>query len=91
MERRKFLKTTGAGLAAGAAAAPGLATAQGKEQTFRWKLQSANPAGTPHMDLLNRFASNVDRMSGGRLKIEVLPVDAVVAYNETHDSVAAGI
>ena len=30
---------------------------------FRWKLQSANPAGTPHMTLLNSFATNVDKMS----------------------------
>ena len=56
MERRKFL--AGAGLAAGAAAAPAVALAQGTQH--RWKLQSANPAGTPHMTLLNKFSSNVD-------------------------------
>ena len=43
------------------------------EAQFKWKLQSANPAGNPHMDLLARLVSNVDKMSGGRLKIEVLP------------------
>lgn len=91
MERRKFLKTTGASLAAGAAAAPGIAQAQAPAQTFRWKLQSANPAGTPHMELLNRFASNVDRMSGGRLKIEVLTSGAIVNPNEILDAVNKGV
>ena len=46
MERRGFLKSAGTGLAAGAAIAPVAAIAQDKK--FRWKLQSANPAGTPH-------------------------------------------
>lgn len=90
MERRKFLKSTGAGLAAGAAAAPGIAQAQAA-QTFRWKLQSANPAGTPHMTLLNKFATNVDKMSGGRLKIEVLTSGAIVNPNEILDAVNKGV
>jgi TRAP-type mannitol/chloroaromatic compound transport system substrate-binding protein len=87
MERRRFLAS--AGLAAGAAAAPSIAQAQG--QQFRWKLQSANPSGTPHMTLLNRFASNVDRMSGGRLKIEVLTSGAIVKPNEILDAVNKGV
>ncbi|MGH6643853.1 MAG: C4-dicarboxylate ABC transporter substrate-binding protein, partial [Bradyrhizobium sp.] len=90
MERRKFLKSTGAGLAAGAAAAPTIARAQAA-QTFRWKLQSANPAGTPHMVLLNKFASNVDKMSAGRLKIEVLTSGAIVNPNEILDAVNKGV
>lgn len=55
MQRRKFLKSAAAGVAAGAAVAPSIVHAQAK--TFRWKLQSANPAGTPHMTLLNKFRS----------------------------------
>jgi TRAP-type mannitol/chloroaromatic compound transport system substrate-binding protein len=89
MQRRKFLKSAGAGIAAGAALAPSMASAQSK--TFRWKLQSANPAGTPHMTLLNRFASNVDRMSAGRLKIEVLTSGAIVKPNEILDAVDKGV
>jgi TRAP-type mannitol/chloroaromatic compound transport system substrate-binding protein len=58
---------------------------------FRWKLQSANPAGTPHMELLNRLAGNIDRMSGGRLKIEILPSGAIVAPFEILDGVNKGI
>ena len=89
MERRKFLKSAGAGLAAGAAVAAPLAQAQGT--SHRWKLQSANPAGTPHMELLNKFAANVDKMSNGRLKIEVLTSGAIVNPNESLDAVNKGV
>jgi TRAP-type mannitol/chloroaromatic compound transport system substrate-binding protein len=89
MKRRKFLKTAGVGFAAGAAMAPGLARAQQKQ--FKWKLQSANPVGTPHFILLNKFASNVDKMSGGRLKIEILPSDAIVKPTEILDAANKGV
>lgn len=89
MQRRKFLAATGAGLATGATLAPVAAQAQG--QTFRWKLQSANPAGTPHMVLLAKLSSNIDRMSNGRLKIEVLPSGAIVKPNEILDAVSKGV
>ncbi|MHB9098412.1 MAG: hypothetical protein ACYC5X_11405 [Syntrophales bacterium] len=57
---------------------------------IKWKLQSANPAGTPHIDLLNRLASNVDKMSAGRLKIEVLASGAIVNPFEILDGVNKG-
>jgi len=88
MKRRKFLKSAGAGVAAGALAAPALSHAQ---QTHRWKLQSANPSGTPHDALLNKFASNVDKMSGGRLKIQILPSGAIVNPNEILDATNKGV
>ena len=87
MQRRAFI--TGAGLAAGGALLP--VQAQAQAQQFRWKLQSANPAGTPHMTLLNNFASNVDKMSGGRLKIEVLTSGAIVNPFEILDAVNKGV
>jgi TRAP-type mannitol/chloroaromatic compound transport system substrate-binding protein len=61
------------------------------QQRFTWKLQSANPAGTPHMELLTRLVRNIDTMSGGRLKIEVLPSGAIVAPFEILDGVNKGI
>jgi len=87
MKRRKFLAS--AGVAAGAVLATKAAQAQGTQ--FRWKLQSANPAGTPHMTLLNKFTSNVDKMSNGRLKIEVLPSGAIVNPFEILDAVNKGV
>lgn len=58
---------------------------------FKWKMQSANPAGTPHMELLNKFAANVEKMSGGRLKIEVLASGAIVNPFEILDGVNKGV
>jgi TRAP-type mannitol/chloroaromatic compound transport system substrate-binding protein len=88
--RRKFL---GAATAATTGAAmlgfPMIAKAQAAQ--VRWKLQSANPAGTPHMELLGRMVANIDSMSGGRLKIEVLPSGAIVAPFEILDGVNKGI
>ncbi|MBL0144150.1 MAG: TRAP transporter substrate-binding protein [Betaproteobacteria bacterium] len=89
MQRRKFLKTAGVGLAAGAALIPAAAQAQG--QPIKWKLQSANPSGTPHMDLLGRFSANINKMSAGRLQIEVLTSGAIVKPNEILDAVNKGV
>ncbi len=68
-----------------------LAGASLAEAQFKWKLQSATPAGSPHMHLLGKFASNVDRMSAGRLKIEVLPSGAIVDPFQTLDAVNKGV
>jgi len=68
-----------------------LAGAAPAEAQFKWKLQSANPAGNPHMDLLARLASNIEKMSGGRLKIEVLPDGAIVKAFEILDAVNKGV
>jgi TRAP-type mannitol/chloroaromatic compound transport system substrate-binding protein len=87
MQRRKFLAAAAAGT--GTALVPSAAKAQG--QTHHWKLQSANNAGTPHMYLLGKLAGNIDKMSGGRLKIEVLPAGAIVKPNEILDAVNKGV
>ncbi|MCE5335640.1 MAG: TRAP transporter substrate-binding protein [Desulfobacteraceae bacterium] len=67
------------------------AEAQPPQKVYKWKLQSANPAGNPHMDLLAKFAANIDKMSGGRLKIEILPSGAVVAPFDIGDAVSKGV
>ena len=89
MERRKFLAALGAALTAGAVLAAAPAVAQQKE--IKWKLQSANPTGTPHHVLLTQFATNVEKMSAGRLKIEIMPSGAVVNPNEILDAVNKGL
>ncbi len=68
-------------LAAGAASA----------QEFRWKMQSLWQAGTINQRVFEAFCDNVERVTGGRLAIDPLPVGAVVAYNETLDAVSVGI
>lgn len=86
MKRRKFL--AGAGVAAGAALSPAIVRAQPK---YRWKLQSANPAGTPNIALLGKFAADIEKMSAGRLQIEVLPSGAIVNPFEELDAVNKGV
>ncbi|TMV08462.1 TRAP transporter substrate-binding protein [Ruegeria sediminis] len=82
----KWLK---AGLAAGALTAvlsPG-ATAQ----EFSFKFQSSDPAGNPNFELQQGWTEAVAEKSGGRIAIELLPVESIVAHNETQDAIAAGI
>lgn len=69
----------------------GFGLADVAQAQFKWKLQSASPAGNPHMDLLNRLAANIDKMSGGRLKIEVLAAGAIVNPYEILDGVNKGV
>jgi len=68
-----------------------LTVAGSAEAQFKWKLQSGVPAGDPHMELLGNLASNIDKMSGGRLKIEVLPGGAIVKAFEVLDATNKGV
>src|SRR3546814_16714472 len=54
-------------------------------------MQTAVPSTGPHATLLKRFADNLDRMSAGRLKVEVLPAGAVVGPQEIADAVSRGL
>lgn len=60
-------------------------------QEFTLKMQSSDPAGNPTFVIEQEWAAKLTAASGGRLKVEMLPVDSVVKYNETHDAVGAGI
>lgn len=65
----------------------GAATAQ----DFTFKFQSSDPAGNPNFEFQKGWTDLVAEKSGGKIKIELLPVGSVVEYNETLDAVAAGI
>jgi len=58
---------------------------------FKWKMQSSHPAGAPQIELLNRMAGDIEKMSAGRLKIEVLATGAIVKPFELIDAVDKGI
>lgn len=88
MLRRSLMMAAGAALAVATIVSTPVLAQQGQ---FKWKLQSANPAGTPHDVLLKAFASNVEKMSAGRLKIEIMPSGAVVNPNEILDAVNKGL
>ncbi|WP_108662536.1 TRAP transporter substrate-binding protein [Acuticoccus kandeliae] len=76
--------------AAGIALAGVIATgASAQEYSFRF--QSSDPAGNPNFEYQKGWTDLVAERSGGKVKIELLPVGSVVEYNETLDAVAAGI
>ena len=82
--RRGMLK--GAAVATGAMAVPMVATAQ----TTTLRFQSTWPAKDIFHEYANDFATKVNAMAGGRLKIEVLPAGAVVPAFQLLEAVAKG-
>lgn len=86
--RRKFI-ATGAAAATGAATLgfPMIATAQATTLRF----QSTWPAKDIFHEYANDFAGKVNAMSGGRLKIEVLPAGSVVKAFDLLDAVSKGV
>src|SRR3981081_1769530 len=86
--RRKFL--TGAAAATGAATLgfPMIAKAQGPI-SMRW--QTTWPSKDIFHEYANDFAKKVNDMTGGELKIEVLPAGAVVPAFQLLDAVSKGV
>ncbi|MSO54555.1 MAG: C4-dicarboxylate ABC transporter [Rhodospirillales bacterium] len=85
--RRAFLKV-GAGIAAGAVMAPTVSRGQSGPISMRW--QSTWPAKDIFHEYANDFAKKVNDMTGGDLKIEVLPAGAVVPAFGLLDAVSSG-
>lgn len=86
--RRKFLSSAAIGATGTAIAGfPMIAVAQ-SPITMRW--QSTWPAKDIFHEYALDFAKKVNEMSGGRLKIEVLPAGAVVKAFELLDAVSKG-
>ncbi|QWG19081.1 TRAP transporter substrate-binding protein [Bradyrhizobium sediminis] len=84
--RRRFLKTAAAGAAA-TVAAPTIVSAQGPI-SMRW--QSTWPSKDIFHEYALDFAKKVNDMTGGDLKIEVLPAGAVVPAFGLLDAVSKG-
>ncbi|MCE8018010.1 TRAP transporter substrate-binding protein [Halomonas sp. MCCC 1A17488] len=87
--RRRFLTGSAAAVGAGAAAAvgfPSIAVAQ----TTTLRFQST----WPNQDIFHEFASDyvriVNEMSGGRLRLNLLPAGAVVGALQLQDAVISG-
>lgn len=55
------------------------------------RMQTAVPSASIYFELLKRYADRVDKMSNGRIKIEVLPDGAIVPAFEILDAVDKGI
>ena len=85
--RRKFLGKAVAGTAATAASFPMIASAQGATQM---RFQSTWPSKDIFHEYAMDFAKKVNDMTGGDLKIEVLPAGAVVPAFGLLDAVSKG-
>jgi TRAP-type mannitol/chloroaromatic compound transport system substrate-binding protein len=85
--RRRFLKVAAAG-AATAVAAPTVVSAQGPI-SMRW--QSTWPSKDIFHEFALDYAKKVNDMTGGDLKIEVLPAGAVVPAFGLLDAVSKGV
>jgi TRAP-type mannitol/chloroaromatic compound transport system substrate-binding protein len=83
--RRNLLK--GAAIAAGVVSAPMVATAQ---TATSLRFQSTWPAKDIFHEYANDFATKVNRMAEGKLKIEVLPSGSVVPAFQLLDAVNKG-
>jgi TRAP-type mannitol/chloroaromatic compound transport system substrate-binding protein len=92
INRRSFLKGGAAAgaLAAGAVAAPAV-LAGGHGKTITIKMQSSWSASDIFQEMAQQYADRVDAMSGGRLKIELLPAGAVVKAFQVLDAVHDGV
>ncbi|MCG8508614.1 MAG: TRAP transporter substrate-binding protein [Rhodospirillales bacterium] len=84
--RRQLIGTVAAGIAAAAVAAVPAAAAD-----FEFTFQSSNQAGEANYELQKAWGERVQELSGGRIKLDVLPVGSVVDYKETLDAVGSGI
>jgi TRAP-type mannitol/chloroaromatic compound transport system substrate-binding protein len=92
MNRRSFLKGGAAAgaLAASAVVAPAaLAGSHSKPITI--KMQSSWPASDIFQEMAQQYADRVEQMSGGRLKVELLPAGAVVKAFQVLDAVNDGV
>jgi TRAP-type mannitol/chloroaromatic compound transport system substrate-binding protein len=85
--RRRFLKVAAAGAAA-SVAAPAIAQTQGPI-SMRW--QSTWPSKDIFHEYALDYAKKVNDMTGGDLKIEVLPAGAVVPAFGLLDAVSKGV
>src|SRR3954451_17153652 len=87
MLRRSFVR---GGVAAAAVFALLCGTAHA-QTPVRNRIQTAVPSASIYFDLLKKFGDRIDRMTAGRLKIEVLPDGAVVPAFEILDAVDKGV
>src|SRR4051812_10290627 len=60
-------------------------------QPIKMRIQTAVPSASIYFELLKKFGDRVDKMSAGRLKMEILPDGAIVPAFEILDAVDKGV
>jgi TRAP-type mannitol/chloroaromatic compound transport system substrate-binding protein len=93
--RRKFFKAaavTGAAAVATVAMPNVGAWSAAHAKTVTLKMQTAWPSGNdPFFIMAQDYATSISAMSGGSLKIELLPVGAILKITEIADGVSTGV
>jgi TRAP-type mannitol/chloroaromatic compound transport system substrate-binding protein len=90
LSRRRFLTTTG--VAAGAAAASSLAAPAVLAQApILIRMQSSWPSSDVFQEMAAQYVERVQAMSGGRVKIDLLPAGAVVGAFQVMDACHDGV
>ena len=89
MDRRQFVASAGAGVAAAATAFPKPAIAQGVREL---KMVTIWPKGLPGLQSgADRVAQSITALSGGRLQVKVFPAGQLVGAMESFDAVSSGL
>lgn len=88
--RRLFLKGGGV-VAAGAAASVIAAPTVVAQSPIVVKMQSSWPASDAFQEMAGQYVQRVEAMSGGRIKIDLLPAGAVVGAFQVIDAVNDGV
>jgi TRAP-type mannitol/chloroaromatic compound transport system substrate-binding protein len=89
VSRRKFLR--GGAVAATAAAATVSFPQVSRAQTVTLKMQSSWPATDVFQDMAKQYVDRIEKMSGGRLKVDLLPAGAVVQAFQVQDACHKGV
>ncbi len=89
VSRRKFLK--GGAVASGAVAATVAFPQISRAQTTTLKMQSSWSASDIFQEMAQQYVERVEKMSGGRLKIDLLPAGAVVQAFQVQDGCHQGV
>lgn len=91
LSRRSFLRKGALGGGAAAAASVLAAPAVLAQSPIVMKMQTSWPASDIWMDFARQYVERVEAMSGGRLKIDLLPAGAVVGAFQVMDAVSDGV
>ena len=88
--RRKFITGATAATAAGTAATLGFPAIVRAQSPITFRFQSTWPANDIFHEFAQDYATKVNEMANGQLRIEVLPAGAVVRAFDLLDAVSAG-
>ncbi|MBJ3774432.1 TRAP transporter substrate-binding protein [Acuticoccus mangrovi] len=91
MDRRQFIKRSGAGVVAGAAASTGLAAPAIAQGAMQWRMQMTWAKNSPLLSTGAQIvADHITKASGGRLSVRLYAAGEIVPPFQVLDAVADG-